>query len=374
MAERLLSIQKAQIDFAVIGAGNGGQAMAGHLALQGYVVSLWNRSEEKIRWISRRGGIQLEGHLREFASPDVVTTSMEMAVTGARVVMVTVPASAHAEVARLMAPYLVDEQIVVLNPGRTGGAFEFKHALVRGGCDRDVVVAEASTFIYASRALEPGRCHVYGIKKRVPIAALPSSRTMDVLRAVKRAYPQFVPAENCLYTSFDNIGAVFHPLPTILNAGRIEDTGGAFEHYRQGITPSVGKVLEALDAERLAVARAYGVQARSCLEWMEKTYGVKERSIADAVKANHAYEGIKAPPDLNTRYIWEDVPYSLVPLVALARIARVKTPVMKAAIEIASSLRGVDYWKIGRKGREMGISGMTVEDIQRFVVEGGDNR
>ncbi len=374
MAERLLSVEETHIDFAVIGAGNGGQAMAGHLALQGYVVSLWNRSEEKVRRINRRGGIQLEGHLREFASPELVTTSMEMAVTGARVIMVTVPASAHAEVARLMAPYLVDGQIVVLNPGRTGGAFEFKHALVRAGCDRDVVVAEASTFIYASRALEPGRCHVYGIKKKVPLAALPSSRTMEVLRAVKKAYPQFVPAENCLYTSFDNIGAIFHPLPTILNAGRIEDTGGAFEHYRQGITPSVGRVLEALDAERLAVARAYGVQARSCLEWMERTYGVKERSIVDAVKANHAYEGIKAPPDLNTRYIWEDVPYSLVPLVSLARVARVKTPVIEAAIKLASSLHGVDYWKTGRKAREMGISRMSVEDIQRFAVEGGDNR
>ena len=47
--------------FAVLGAGHGGTAMAAHLAIQGFEVSLWNRSEERLEAIRQQGSIELLG-------------------------------------------------------------------------------------------------------------------------------------------------------------------------------------------------------------------------------------------------------------------------------------------------------------------------
>ncbi len=355
-------------DFAVIGAGNGGVAMAGYLALRGYGVNLWNRSGKTIEEIESCGGISLEGEIRGVAAPSKVTTDMEEAVKGVPVIMVTVPASGHEAVARLMAPYLRDGQIVVLNPGRTGGALAFRATLLREGCRASVTVAETNTFVYASRTVGPGRSRVFGIKKSVSIAALPAARIMQVLRALKPVFPQFVPVENVMVTSLDNMGAVFHPVPTLLNAARV-DSSLPFEHYTEGISPRVASVLEALDRERLAIASALGVPARGALEWLGESYGIKAENLYEAIRANKAYRGIVAPDTIECRYITEDVPFSLVPMLALAEIAGVDVPVIRAAVDMASALMGEDYMTTGRTAESMGIAGLSARELLEHVVQ-----
>lgn len=373
MAERIMFPELLpDSTIAVLGAGNGGQAMAGFLALRGFGVNLWNRSGNKINFLNKIGGIVLEGQVTGFAKPNLMTSHIGEAVRGAALIMVTVPASAHREVAAQMAPHLSDGQIIVLNPGRTGGALEFRQVLLENNCNCDVTIVEASTFIYAARTTAQGVAHIYGIKHRVPVAALPATRTMETLRVLRKAYPQFIPAESVLFTSFDNIGAVFHPLPVILNAGRIEDKL-TYEHYRDGITPSVARALDALDRERIAIAEAFGVRTRSTLEWMYHTYGVKAKSLYEAVRQNPGYAGIAAPSSLNHRYIFEDVPFGLVPLASLAKIAGVEVPVIESTISLANALHGVDYRAEGRCAETMGISGMDVEAIAKLVL-GGDSQ
>ena len=73
----------------------------------------------------------------------------------------------------------------------------------------------------------------------------------------------------------NNMGAIFHPALTILNAGRIESTHGDFEFYIDGVTPSVATVLDALDRERVTVASSLGIRARTAMEWLELAYNVK---------------------------------------------------------------------------------------------------
>ncbi|MGI6666034.1 MAG: NAD/NADP octopine/nopaline dehydrogenase family protein [Bacillota bacterium] len=369
MAEELridTGLDKA--DFTIIGAGNGGTAMAGYLAMRGYVVNLWNRSAKPIHDIETCGGIFLEGEIRGAAIPNKVTTDIGDAVAGASVIMVTVPAFGHETVARLMAPHLSDGQIVVLNPGRTGGALAFRATLWREGCTSSVTVAEANTFVYASRTVGAARSHVFGIKKTVSVAALPATRTIDVVRALRPAFPQFVPVENVMVTSLDNMGAVFHPVPALLNAARI-DASVPFEHYTDGITPRVASVLEALDAERVSIAGALDVPVRSALDWLRETYGIRADNLYDAIQANKAYHGISAPTSLNCRYITEDVPYSLVPMLSLAQVAGVKTPAIRAAVNLASALTGEDYIAEGRNAASMGITGMAGSELTEHVVQ-----
>lgn len=355
--------------YVVVGAGNGGQAMAGYLAMRGFGINLWNRSAWTVDRINEFGGIQLEGHYSGFAVPNLVTDDIDKALDGARIIMVTVPASAHSTVARTMAKSLKDGQIIVLNPGRTGGAFAFRRDLERSGCEADVLLAEAGTFLYASRTKEPGRSHIYGVKKHVSVAALPARRTMDVLRALRPAFPQFIPAESVLATSLDNMGAIFHPAPTLLNAGRIENNE-TYDHYKTGISPAVANLLHRMDEERLAIAHALGTAARSAIEWLRDTYGVAGKDLYTAIQNNPAYDDITAPKSLDTRYINEDIPFSLIPLIALGKSAGVATPVLKSVVSLAESMFGCDYRSIGRGAEEMGVAGLNARQISKMALEG----
>ena len=79
------------------------------------------------------------------------------------------------------------------------------------GSQADITVAEAETFIYASRADGPAAARIFRIKEAVPLAALPASRTKLVLDQVRHVYPQFIDGINVLNTSLNNMGAIFHP-------------------------------------------------------------------------------------------------------------------------------------------------------------------
>ena len=50
--------------FAVIGAGHGGMAMAGHLSLKGFDVKLYNRSGERLWVLKQWGELLWRGNLK----------------------------------------------------------------------------------------------------------------------------------------------------------------------------------------------------------------------------------------------------------------------------------------------------------------------
>jgi opine dehydrogenase len=269
-----------------------------------------------------------------------------------------------------MAPVLKDGQIVVLNPGRTGGALEIRAALEKANCAVRPVVVEAQTFIYASRMISRHKAHIFSIKNGVPVSALPSFLTPAVLKVPDIAFPQFVAGSNVLATSLENIGAVFHPALTLLNAAWVESTGGNFEYYLQGISPSVAKVLQAIDDERLALARALGIRTVSAREWLYLTYDSVGSDLCAAIRATTAYAGIKAPRSIDHRYIWEDVPMSLVPMASLAAMYDVPTPAIDLTIDLANLMHGKDYRANGRTAYSLGIEGLSVEDLHKLVTEG----
>ncbi|MBP6964744.1 MAG: NAD/NADP octopine/nopaline dehydrogenase family protein [Armatimonadetes bacterium] len=360
--------------FCVLGAGHGGTAMAAHLSLMSFSVSLYNRNPERLGPIQAQGGIELiadGGDLpRGMAKIDVVSDNIEEALKGADVLMVVVPATGHSFMAEQMAPHLVDGQMIVLHPGRTGGALEVHSILREHEVTADVIVAEAQTFIYAARSMNPGQTKIFRVKNNIPIAAIPAHRTPEVIKALRHAYPQFVPGDNVMKTSLDNIGAIFHPAVTVLNGARIESTHGDFDYYTEGITPTMSLILEDMDRERVAVAEALGFRCMSAREWLYVAYDAAGPTLYEAMRANRGYDGIKAPKTLYTRYISEDIPMSLVPIASIGDMVGVPTPTTKAIIHLGSLLHQCDYWAQGRTAERLGLSGLTLKQVRRLVLEG----
>lgn len=353
--------------FAVLGAGHGGLAMAGHLAIMGYKVKLFNRSEERLWGVKSTGGIEVEGEVEGFGEIALATTSMAEAIESVDLIMVVVPATGHRYMAENSAPHLKDGQIIVLHPGRTFGALEFRQVLNQKHVDANVIVAETQTFIYASRAVGPGHVKIFRIKNSIPVASIRAHLIPEVLRWLRIPYPQFVPGDNIFKTSFDNIGSVFHPALCVLNAGWIEHDA-EFEFYIEGASPSVAVVLEQIDAERVKVADALGIRALTAREWLYLAYSAAGANLYQAMRANPGYRGILAPNRLQMRYLTEDVPASLVPIASIGKMLGVETPMIDSTIRLASVLNQTDYWAEGRTVERLGIAKMTLRELRLLAV------
>ena len=367
-------------NYTVIGAGHGGKAMAAHLAMMGFPTTLFNRTPERVAAIKELGGIDLDSQdhsLKGFCKLELVTSIMQEALENAEMVMVVVPSSAHADIARSAAPHLKSGQIVILHPGRTCGAIEFAKVLRDEKCKAEVIIAESETFIYASRSDGPAESRIFRVKEAVPLAALPAVKTHLVLEKIHEAYPQFIDGVNVLQTGLNNMGAIFHPALTILNTGRIESTNGDYQFYIDGVTPSVARVLEVLDRERVTVASSVGVRARTALEWLKLAYDTTGEDLHEAIHNQPGYYGIKAPPTMNHRYIFEDVPMSLVPIASLGQRYGVSVKAMDSIIRLSSIIHKTDYWRRGRTIDKLGIDNLSVTELTEYVNTGaypGANR
>lgn len=359
--------------YTVIGAGHGGKAMAAHLSLMGFETTLYNRTPERVQAIKELQRIDLEsyeGGPKGSAKLALVTSDIAEALKKTDMIMVVVPSSAHADIAKGCAKHLRDGQIVVLHPGRTCGALEFAKVLREEGCKADVTVSEAETFIYASRSDGPAEARIFRVKDAVPLAALPANRTHLVLEMIHEAYPQFIDGGNVLQTGMNNMGAIFHPALSILNAGWIEATHGDYQFYIDGVTPSVARVLEALDRERVTVGSSLGIRSRTGLEWLKLAYDTTGDDLNEAIHNQPGYYGIKAPPTLNHRYIFEDVPMSLVPIASIGQRYGVSVRAMDSIIRLASIIHKTDYWRRGRTIEKLGIDHLSVSELTTYVNEG----
>lgn len=359
--------------YTVVGAGHGGKAMAAHLALMGFPVTLYNRTPDHVAAIKERGGIRLRsypGGPDGFGELTLVTSEMGEALKDAEVIMVAVPSTAHKDIARKAACHLRDGQIVVLHPGRVGGAIEFVKVLHDRSCAADVTVAEAQDFIYTSRSEGVSEARILDVKHAVPLAALPATRTQAVLEALQPADPQFIDGVKVLHTGLNNVWAVLHPALTLLNAVRIESTSGEFDFYIDGVTPAVGRMLEALDRERVAVCAALGVRTQTAMEWLRMAHDATGDSLMQAIHNNPGFRGVKAPRTLRHRFLSEDVPMSLVPIVGLGRRHGVSVKAMDGIIRLACIVQGIDYRRRGRRLGKLGIARLSASELRRYVDQG----
>jgi opine dehydrogenase len=360
---------------AVLGAGHGGVAAAADLTRRGFAVRLHARNPDRLAPIRERGGIEARGVQQGFVPFTALTTDIGEAVRGADLVMLVVPSVAHETYASLLAPLLAPDLPMFLNPGHTGGGLHFVHELRRAGYAKPLQTCETVTLTYICRMEGPATVNLYSYTKRLAFAAFPGRHGDRLFQLMKPVYPEIVLASSVLETALTNINAIFHPPGMVLNTGWIEHTGGDFLFYREGITEGVGRVTAAVDAERLAIAKALGLPAATFLEAFHRAglttdAALNSGSIARACRDSAPNRTIKAPPSLDHRYVHEDVGYGLVPFAAFGRLAGVPTPTIDALITLAGQATGRDFWQSGLSLEKMGLAGKSQADLRRFLRDG----
>ncbi|MBI4863321.1 MAG: NAD/NADP octopine/nopaline dehydrogenase family protein [Candidatus Riflebacteria bacterium] len=358
---------------AVLGAGHGGQAMAGDLTLGGHEVRLAATEEHStnLKLLAAFGGIFVEGTPSTgakpgFARPAMMTTDLPLAIKGAEVIMIVVPAFAQQAYMQCLVEHGERGQIVVFNPGKFG-TLAFSRELERAGRAGDFLIGETASLIYAAKTKGLGHVNIKAVKSELPFAALPSLRTAEALWKLTDLYPQLTPAYNVLQTSVDAPGLIIHPITTLMNMSRIEQIG-PYRNSHYDITPSVARIMDAVDRERMEIARTLCYETYSFAENMNVMYKVKPGTVYDTMYQISAHNVQMAPGDLKHRYVTEDVPYGLVTVASLGRMLGIPTPCMDSIITIASVANGEDYSKTGRTMENMGFQQQSLQDLVDLVT------
>ena len=360
---------------AVLGAGNGGCAAAADLSDRGYEVRLYSRSRERLQPMLERGGVEMAGIRSVFAPLALITDDLAAAVAGVDLVMLVVPVSAHPSYAVALADLLGPDQVVFLNPGHMGGGLFMAHAILRQTGRTDVRTCEVTTLSYVCRMKGPATVNVLNVVTDLAFAAFPGRHRDELFEAVGAVYAEIVPASSVLETGFLDINAVEHPPQVVCNAGWLEATRGDYLFYRDGTTPAVGRVIDAVDRERMAIAAAANVPTRPFVETFFRTgytteAAMRSGSAHEALKHSEPNRFIKAPPTLDHRYLHEDVGFALVPWSEMAGGLGVPTPTIDALIGVGSALNGIDYRHTGLTLERLGLAGRDLRDLGPFLEAG----
>jgi len=341
---------------SVLGAGNGGTAVAAELSLRGHEVTLVKTSnsmhDDNFEYLLKNGGVVnlIEGGKTRTAKIAHVTRELSE-ISRSEVVIVYIQTNYHEELIKRIKLHLRGGQILLLNPGYLSTAYVLKH------CQGiDLTVCEAQSSFLDCRISEPGTIKIGFRNVRNPLGIYPAARTRRAGEKLDRLGFPFVYLPSVIEAGLHNPNLIVHTVGAVMSIPRIEKTNGDYCMYHEVFTPAVWRILEALDNEKMDVMEKLGcerlpyVEACKYRNTLDDSRDAKEVFFWYASMPTRA----KGPVTVDSRYISEDVPQGLVLLESLGSMLGVKTPVCTALINIASAALGRDLRLEGRTLERLG--------------------
>jgi len=353
---------------AVIGSGHGGRAICGQIAEKGYSVVMYEPLEETKDYLKIKVEKEmfLDGDLTAGGKLAGATMDIKEAVKDTDVILVVVPSFAHKPIFEKLVPNLKGGQHVIIVPGNYGGLL-LKKMMSDRGIEQEITISETVSLPYACRIITYNTVMIYKKKSRLKIASSPgrnNPEALSIMNDIFAGYVNFIPGENLLEVDLDNPNQILHPLPVLFNYGGIEKNPETFRHYMDGITPLISEKMMQMDAERLAIGRAFSLALTPTMEQLKMYYGEND--------AKTYYEYVNSPEspykdvighNVRSRYLTEDVPGLNVTALQLAKKAAVETPIIALTVRLTSWLHGVDYVSTGTNLEKLGIADKTIEEI-----------
>lgn len=345
---------------AILGCGNGGQALAGYLSILGHQVNLYAHHDHPggIYTIQQYNGIEIGGIVSGFANINLVSTDLQACVKDVEIILMTLPALACEQIFTEMLPFLKNGQIIVNMAGYFSSIIE-DQIRVKKRPELDIIITELTTFPYACRAEANNKVNIIASKKFVGISATIKSQTAIAIQELSDIIPcPLVAKSSALEVSLYNASGIYHSATVIFNAARIGNKD-EFYFYKDGISKETADVMIRLDQERREIGKMLGYTLPENYQQLNAYYGYNYNSIYDYYKNSPAHNTIKfMPTSTKTRYILEDIQYLLVPWYSIGQDIGVQTNGIKAMIDIASFLHNTDYMTNGRK--------LNLEIINRY--------
>lgn len=347
-------------NITVIGGGSTGHAAAAHLTGRGFAVTLCDNEnfKEELDAVSAEGGVMLRGRAGRGIYPlACVTQDFKQAVESAELLFICVPAARHREVAERIAPYMKEEQSVLILPGNLG-SFIFRDVFQENNVPKSVLLAEMEGNLCPCRLTAPAEVTVGLPIRAKKIAALPGSRTAEFIKR-NEGVLDFIPNKNVLEGALLSDNYVLHIGTTLLASSTIDTMGEEFILFQHGLTDYAVHCTEAIRQERIRLLAAFGLEERdSATEFFEELRDWK----------NHpeyaVFRTLKGPDSLHHRYIEEDAAACASMALSCAERLKIEMPVLKSVITLASAVNEKDYYGEGRTLENSGFAPeISMEDI-----------
>jgi len=374
---------------AILGAGNGGYAMAADLSMVGYEVNLYEHPDyaDNLKPVIEKKGVEIisqtpageelvlpAGGKTGFAKiTGKITSDVKEAIKGTQIIMLVIPGFAREAFIKEFAPYVEDGQIIVIWPGYFG-ALQCAKQLKDAGVHKNVIIAETESLIYNCTKIGPGKVYNKGNKDNLFLSILPTKNKNEVFNELNKIYPQFKLSENVMHTTLANGNPSLHPMSVLLNLYRVERKFYPFDEKLNkpvqkayDVTPGMARVMEAVDREKVSIGKKLGIDIPSIKTQIEAFYGAKGKDLYETLLNCYAYQVQGAPTTIEDRYVTEDVPFGLVPFTLLGEQLGVRVDNLRAMATIGCSVTGKNFWAEGMNMEKAGIAGMSADEIKKVI-------
>lgn len=354
-----------QESIGIVGAGNSAHALAAYLSSQGHRIIMYARNPRRLARIGASGRVEAVGKVEGVFPVDRVTDDYAMLAAECETIFLATVTTAYVDVIRNLAPHLGARHNIVAFSSKLCGSQEIARTLVESGV-RGVKVLETDA-LFACRVRDDGAIWIRGIKGWNLYSGPTATETREYGPLLCRYFPGLEPAENLVQRGLTDFGAVAHAVITLANIARI-DRQDEFLFYYEGLSERTIVMLEAAEREFRAVAEAYETKLIPMKDLLNRYYGCETGSLLEAMTTVPNYRHSVAPKTLDHRYLQEDVSCTLVPLSELARKARIETPMVDAAINLASVLGQRDFRASGRRLERLGLDTMSPKEIVAWMA------
>jgi opine dehydrogenase len=346
----------------VIGAGPGGIAATAALGLRDYPVALYNRSPQRLQPLIDQGGIEIEGDLGEkFVPIPLITTAIDQAIKDAWLVLIAVPGYGQMPMLEICLPYLRPGMIILFLTG-SAGSLEASLRLRKAGVDLDqVLLGETVTLPQSARMVGPAKLRIK-LPSTIRTAAFPGRNTQRLVDEIGDVL-KLIPKPNVLDPGLNNPNFLIHPAPMLLNYAAVERSEGLLSIMNEGMTEGVLRLLDAVDAEKMALQQALGLDVVPIDDLYRETGS-----------GPHVYrvkgEPFKLRDRIWDRYIHEDVPYGTVLYSSLGDLLDIPTPISDGINHILSAVEGKDFYSEGRTIEKLGLIGLDRDELLKYLETG----
>ena len=301
---------------------------------------LWSPSGRSTEALAAGAPLRATGAIEASIRPRIAA-SAEEAVASADVVMLAMPGYAHKLAFDAIAPHLREGQPVIISSHASFGALYLSRLLAARKL-RTPIIAWGTT-LTTGRKASATEVAVNSLRSKIDLATVPENAADEALALCTTLFGErFVLREGLLAIALSNLNPQNHLAIALFNLTRMER--GESWGQAENVTPAVGRVMEALDAERLAIAGAFGVTVRTIREHYAFSYQLPVGSIAEMNAELHGRgKGGFGPTTLESRYVLEDAPYGLLPTVLLGRLVGRPATLHEAGLTLLSAAYGRDF-------------------------------
>lgn len=351
--------------YVIIGAGNGGQSLAGDMIIRGFeLTAIYDKNPDPIEAIKVRGGIEMSGPVVQgFAPINFASANLEETMNAGNVFLVTIVGNFHSILAKEMAPYIKPEHTILLIPGNAGSSILFRRALESCGVKNLPLIGETLSMPYATRLLGPAHAGIKARKMALPMAALPAKRNQELLRLISPVIPEVILARDALSVGMNNLNPKGHVPSYLFNLGKVEAPTAMDSDFHAWGTKTTLRIEDLYDKERMSVMRALGLEPLSGEEAAMICY--KGIHYVPIPQENNMPSNASQVPD---RFIDEDVPLNMVLVADFGKLLNIETPVTDLLIDISDLVREKNFRKLGTKISDLGFNDKSIEEIQNYIM------